>query len=81
MPKQKTDDLVQLIKSLSRSEKRHFRIFVRRNQSSADILFLQLFDFLDKHQEYDEDKILNKLPESKKAVVQFESASLQTTFD
>ncbi len=66
MPKQKTDDLVQLIKSLTRSEKRHFRIFVRRNQSSTDILFLQLFDFLDKHQEYDEDKILKKLPEIKK---------------
>lgn len=66
MPKQKTDDLVQLIRSLSRSEKRHFRIFVRRNQSSTDILFLKLFDFLDKYQEYDEEKILKKLPAIKK---------------
>ncbi len=66
MPKQRTDDLVQLIRSLSRSEKRHFRIFVRRNQSSTDILFLKLFDFLDKHQEYDEEKILKKLPDIKK---------------
>ncbi len=45
MPKQKTDDLIQLIRSLSRAEKRHFRLFVGRNQSSDDILFLQLFDF------------------------------------
>lgn len=66
MPKQKTDDLVQLIRSLTRSEKRHFRIFVRRNQASDDILFLQLFDFLDKYQEYDEERILKKLPEIKK---------------
>ncbi len=66
MPKQKTDDLIQLIKSLTRAEKRHFRLFVKRNQASDDILFLKLFDFLDKHQEYDEGKILKKLPAIKK---------------
>ncbi len=66
MPKQKTDDLVQLIKSLNRAEKRHFRLFVGRNQASDDILFLQLFDFLDKYKEYDEDQILRKLPAIKK---------------
>jgi len=66
MPKQKTDDLIRLIQSLSRAEKRHFRLFVKRNQASDDILFLQLFDFLDKHQEYDEEKILKKLPAIKK---------------
>ncbi|MEM0993387.1 MAG: hypothetical protein AAF847_08255 [Bacteroidota bacterium] len=66
MPKQKTDDLVQLIGSLTRSEKRHFRIFVRRNQASDDILFLKLFDFLDKYGTYDEEKILKKFPDIKK---------------
>ncbi len=66
MPKQKTDDLIQLIKSLTRAEKRHFRLFVRRNQASDDILFLQLFDFLDKHKEYDEELILKRLPGIKK---------------
>ncbi len=66
MPKQKTDDLIQLIKSLTRAEKRHFRLFVRRNQASDDILFLQLFDFLDKYKEYDESLILKKLPGIKK---------------
>lgn len=66
MPKQKTDDLIQLIKSLTRAEKRHFRLFVRRNQSSDDILFLQLFDFLDHHKNYDEALILKKLPGIKK---------------
>lgn len=66
MPKQKTDDLIQLIKSLTRAEKRHFRLFVRRNQASENILFLQLFDFLDKHKEYDEVQILKKIPAIKK---------------
>lgn len=66
MPKQKTDDLIQLIKSLTRAEKRHFRLFVKRNQASDDILFLQLFDVLDKQGEYDESIILKKLPAIKK---------------
>jgi hypothetical protein len=66
MPKQKTDDLIQLIKSLTRAEKRHFRLFVRRNQASDNILFLQLFDFLDKYKDYDEQLILKKLPAIKK---------------
>lgn len=66
MPKQKTDDLIQLIKSLTRAEKRHFRLFVGRNQASDEILFLQLFDVLDKYKEYDEEMILRKLPAIKK---------------
>lgn len=67
MPKQKTDDLLQLVVSLTRAEKRHFRLFVKRNQSSNDILFLQLFDYLDKYQEYDEALLLKKIPEIKKS--------------
>lgn len=66
MPKQKTDDLIQLINSLTRAEKRHFRLFVKRNQASEDILFLQLFDFLEKRNEYDENLILKRLPGIKK---------------
>lgn len=66
MPKQSTDYLIQLIKSLTKSEKRHFRLFVRRNQASEDILFLQLFDFLEKNKEYDEEKILKTIPDIKK---------------
>jgi len=67
MPKQKTDDLIQLIKSLTRAEKRHFRLFVGRNQASDDILFLQLFDHLDKYKAYDEELVLRKLPGAKKS--------------
>ena len=66
MPKQSTDYLIQLIKSLTKSEKRHFRLFVRRNQASENILFLQLFDLLEKSGDYDEVKILKDIPEIKK---------------
>jgi hypothetical protein len=66
MPKQKTDDLIQLINSLTRAEKRHFRLFVRRNQASDDILFLKLFDLLEKTKSYNEALVLKKLPAIKK---------------
>lgn len=67
MPKQKTDDLIQLIRSLTRAEKRHFRLFVKRNQQSDNILFLQLFDFLEKSKVYQESAILVKLSGIKKS--------------
>jgi len=66
MPKQQTDYLIQLIKSLTKTEKRQFRLWVNRNQANADVLFLQLFDFLDKQKKYDEELILKKNPGIKK---------------
>jgi len=66
MPKQKNDDLLALICSLSKAEKRHFRLFVSRNSAAEDLLFLQLFDYLDKKEEYDEADIIRKLPGIKK---------------
>jgi hypothetical protein len=66
MPKQQTDYLVQLIWSLSKAEKRHFKLFAKRNQSSEDILFLQLFDAIEKQKVYDEEQILTKIPQIKK---------------
>ena len=66
MRKQQTDHLVQLIRSLTKAEKRHFRLFVTRNQASDNILFLQLFDVIEKHKEYDEEIILKKIPQIKK---------------
>ncbi len=66
MPKQQSDALLQLIKSLTKSEKRHFRIFVSRNQTSDDILFVKLFDELDKGKPLDEVQILKKIPAIKK---------------
>ena len=68
MPKQKTDDLLVLINSLTKGEKRNFRLFAGRNSSSeGSHFFLQLFDVLDKKGGYDEASILKKIPAIKKS--------------
>lgn len=66
MPKQPTDFLLQLIKSLSKPEKRHFKLFVQRNPSNSDSLFLRLFAHLEKQKAYDEKLIFKQIPEIKK---------------
>ena len=66
MPKQRTDDLIQLIRSMTSAEKRHFRLFATRNQASEELLFLQVFDFFDKKNGSDEAALLKKIPALKK---------------
>lgn len=71
-----SDAVFQLIKSLARSEKRHFRLFATRQSSSGDIKFLQLFDALDGLAQYDEEKILKQVPAIKKAQLANQKANL-----
>jgi hypothetical protein len=54
------DPLYQLVKSLSKSEKRNFKLYANRLQSNEDSKFMVLFDVIDKLNEYNEDKILQK---------------------
>ena len=51
----KKGNLFSLIKSLSKTEKRYFRIFA--NISGRDVNYLQLFDAIDKQEQYDEEAI------------------------
>lgn len=60
------DHLFQLIKTLTKAEKRNFRLYVTRNQDSEDLKFIRLFDVLDKSKDYDESQIFKKVPEIKK---------------
>lgn len=60
MPNSANDPLYLLIKSLSKSEKRNFKLFANRLQSNEDSKFLVLFDILDKQNDYNEDKIFQK---------------------
>ena len=60
MPNRSADTLFQLIKSLEKSEKRNFKLFVKRNTSGGDLKFIQLFDALDGMNEYDEATLLKK---------------------
>ena len=60
MPKQQIDPLFQLIKSISKSEKRNFKLYANRISSDKEAKFLKLFSILDKLEEYDENIILKK---------------------
>jgi len=57
-----TDALFQLINSLEKSEKRNFKLFVKRNSSSEELKSIQLFDALDKMNDYNEAVLLKKNP-------------------
>lgn len=52
------DSLFVLVKSLSKSEKRQFKLYVGRLGVNADAKFLGLFNILDKLKQYDEKAIL-----------------------
>lgn len=49
--------LYDLIRSLTRSEKRYFRIFSSRHVIGEQNNYLKLFDFIDKQDVYDEERI------------------------
>ena len=54
------DNLFVLIKSLTKSEKRQFKLYVGRMDSNEDSKFLKLFNHLDKMNSYKEDVIIKK---------------------
>ncbi len=66
MPNKNIDIVFQLIKSLEKGEKRNFKLYVQRNSSSEDLKIVQLFDALDKMEEYDEAVLLKKNSNIKK---------------
>ena len=62
MPNRFSDALFQLIHSLEKSEKRNFKLYIKRNSAKEDLKIVQLFDALDKLQEYDEKLLLKRMP-------------------
>lgn len=58
MTKEEKDNLFLLIKSLTKSEKRQFKLYVGRLGGNADSKFLNLFNLLDKATTYNEKEIL-----------------------
>jgi hypothetical protein len=67
MASSQTDHLFKLIKTLSKAEKRNFKLYVNRIQSNEAVKFVQLFDVLDKQKEYNEEAIYKKIPSLKKS--------------
>lgn len=76
MPNRPTDALFQLIKSLKKSEKRNFKLYVKRNSANEDLKIIQLFDALDRMEDYDEELLLKKNPSIKKPQLSNLNASL-----
>jgi len=60
MTKEQKDNLFVLVKSLSKSEKRQFKLYVGRLGVNEDSKFLMLFNILDKLSVYDESVIIKK---------------------
>jgi len=72
----KNDPLFDLIKSLSKTEKRHFRLFVGKSGNTEDLKFLKLFDAMESMKVYDDQVILKKVPSIKKVQFSNQKANL-----
>ncbi len=66
MSNRSADILFQLIKSLEKAEKRHFKLYIKRNSANQDLKIVRLFDALDKLETYDEKSLLKRLPGTEK---------------
>ena len=66
MPNTKNEDIFHLIKSLEKSEKRNFKLYMKRVSGSEDFIIMQLFDAIDKADTYNEEYILKKNKNIKK---------------
>lgn len=67
MSNRSTDILFQLIRSLEKAEKRHFKLYIKRSSSNENLKIVQLFDAIDKLGDYDEKILLKRLPSIQKA--------------
>jgi hypothetical protein len=76
MPNRQKDDLFQLIKSLGKGEKRNFKLYVQRNAANPELKVIQLFDALDRMDEYDEPQLLKRNVEISKVQLSNLKASL-----
>jgi hypothetical protein len=56
-----SDTLFQLVHSLEKSEKRHFKLYIKRSSAKEDLKIIRLFVALDRQSEYDEKQLLKSL--------------------
>ena len=62
MSKEDQSGLFRLIKGLSKSEKRYFKLFVAKEGGSLNKKFIILFDLIDQQESFNEQQILQKEP-------------------
>ena len=64
MPKTPNEQLLfELINSLTKSEKRSFKLFAKRSGATDQAKFIRLFDAMEGMKSYDEPAIMKKMPE------------------
>ncbi|MBK8043490.1 MAG: hypothetical protein IPK21_13035 [Haliscomenobacter sp.] len=56
-----------MVQSLTKAEKRNFRLYARRIQGESDAKFMQLFDLLEKQKEFHEEALLRKMKGASKS--------------
>ncbi len=62
---EKREPVFDLIKNMTKAEKRSFKLYATRLAGNQEAKFLSLFDYLDSVDEYDEAKVLQKCPVKK----------------
>lgn len=61
MPISRTDQLKSLVRSLTKAEKKNFRLYARRIQSSDGLMYLELFDVLEKDGSLSDQEIIAQM--------------------
>lgn len=58
--------LFELIQSMTKSEKRSFKLYAKRSGGSTETKYIKLFDVMERMELYNEELILKKLPDTSK---------------
>jgi len=64
--REKQEAVLDLVKCMSKAEKRNFKLYAGRLAGNEESKFIALFNYLDSAQEYDEAKVLQRCPNIKK---------------
>lgn len=60
MTSKRQEAVFELVRSMSKAEKRNFRLYAQRQAGNGEAKFMALFDALDGMEEYDEARVLKK---------------------
>lgn len=58
----KQEAIFDFVQSMTKAEKRNFKLYANRSSAAGDAKFITLFDAIDSMSDYDEEKILRKCP-------------------
>lgn len=61
MSNRNSDTVFQLVQSLKKSEKRHFKLYIKRSSAKEDLKIVQLFDLLERLPESDDALLIKRM--------------------